>query len=251
MRFVRIYTRSDTGEVTGVCEQETPFNPRAGISSSEEVEMHELGLVEDFDPKCAITGARCSPARHLHQRIERAPSAIQAIAAARARSPNADLPIDPTATALSEFRVKPEQAHDFPEVMDIPTTLDGIKQRLRVKGPQSVSPKARAWLTLMLPPHEVEAMGIARGVPIAAVKASESLRTRRDINGGSRQAFLERAAQVQHEARRRKIERDAQRRLERERAAAARAARALEELERDHAAELESMHDTEGNIVDG
>lgn len=170
MRFARAYTRSDTGEIVLVIEQETPI-VLAGISPPSgapfTLEVHDLGLVEDFEP-VSLAGGKCSPAAHLFERLDR----------------------DPVGGG---FRAKP--GHELPPIIDCPATLEGIKQRVRERGSDAIPAKARAWLTLMLPPDEVESLGVWRGVPVSALKALDDMRTRRDPGVGSRRVVLEREAQ--------------------------------------------------------
>jgi hypothetical protein len=177
MRFVRVYTLA--GALVNVSEQEVPFEPSFGIAVDDDGSafvMHEIGLVEDFVPE-DLDGNPCSPARHLFARMEREPG------------------VDPARS----FRAKP--GHVLPAVSDCPTTLEGIKQRLRERGPEGIPAKARAWLTLMLPPAEVDALGIGRGIPLSALKALDDMRTRRDPSVGSRAVVLERRAQEQSDER--------------------------------------------------
>jgi hypothetical protein len=167
MRFVRVYTLAASGEVVNVTQQEIPFN-HAGISiPGVALDMHDLGLVEDFAPTSVSSGEPCTPSAHLFQRLERDP-------------------------ASGGFRAK--AGHELPPIIDCPVTLEGIKQRLRERGPESIPAKARAWLTLMLPPAEVEALGVGRGIPVSALKALDDMRVRRDPGVGSRRVVLERAA---------------------------------------------------------
>lgn len=173
MRFVRAYTLVSTGELVNVSEQELPFEPSFGISVDGDASlfaMHEIGFVDDFSPE-DLDGKPCSPARHLFARMEREPGA------------------DPA----RGFRAKPGRT--LPVVSDCPTSLDGIKQRLRERGPEGIPAKARAWLTLMLPPGDVEALGVGKGIPVSALKALDDIRTRRDPSVGSRRVVLERKVQ--------------------------------------------------------
>lgn len=174
MRFVRAFTLLSTGELINISEQEVPFEPSFGISvdgDSGLFEMHEIGLVDDFVPE-DIDGKPCTPARHLFARMEREPGAGPA----------------------RGFRAKP--GHTLPTVNDCPTSLDGIRERVRQRGPEGIPVKARAWLALMLPPDEVEALGVGRGIPVSALRALEAVRVRRDPDGGSRLFRLDREAQA-------------------------------------------------------
>ncbi len=174
MRFVRAYT-DPSGEVVFVLEQEVPFldGHKVTIITADkvatELQAHELGLAEDFTPTDAETGAPCKPAAHIFLRI------------ARDRASGA-------------FTAKP--GHELPAFLDCPTSLGGIKARLAARGPDSISAKARAWLALMLPPDQVEAMGIGRGIPISTLKALDEMRQRRDPSVGSRRVRYEREAQA-------------------------------------------------------
>lgn len=172
MRFVRAYTRRADGALIAVMEQETPFEPQQGMEASEgELDVHDVGLAEDFEPIDPETEQPCSPARHLYARMERAPSAEPA----------------------RGFRARPGLT--LPPMLDCPCTLDGLRQRVRERGPAGLPAKARAWLALMLPPAESEALGVGHGIPISALRALDAQRQRRDPVAGSRMFVLERAAQ--------------------------------------------------------
>lgn len=79
-------------------------------------------------------------------------------------------------------------------VIDCPTSLDGIRQRVRERGPQAVPTKARAWLTYMVP-EDAKQMNLHRGIPVSALKALDDMRVRRDPHVGSRRVNFERAVQ--------------------------------------------------------
>ncbi len=175
MRFVRAYTRSDTGDLVNVTEQETLFTT-AGIMLHDvpfALELHDLGLVEDFAPTDPDTGEPCSPSMHLFKRMERSP--------------------DAAAPGRAQFREK--AGHALPPFIDCPSSLEGIKQRIREGGIEAIPAKARAWLTLMLPSHQVAELGVGRGIPVSALMALDEMRQRRDPSVGSRRVRYEREAQ--------------------------------------------------------
>lgn len=166
VRFARAFTFN--GNLVCVLEQEVPFEPQQGVLvDGVPLDGHDIGLVEDFEPTDPENGdARCTPARHLFARMESSGGTV---------------------------RVKP--GHSLPPIIDCPCTLEGIRDRVRAKGPAGVPTKARAWLTLLLPPDEVRALGIGDDIPVSALIALESMRVRRDPRGGSRVGLLERQAQ--------------------------------------------------------
>lgn len=167
MRFVRYFTRRDTGEIVAVAEQETPFSESGGFfRASVEIDAHDLGLVEDFNP-VSLRGEPCLPSAHIFERIERDGQGTRAKA-----------------------------GHELPPVIDCPTSLAGIKQRLRERGVEGIPAKARAWLTLMLPPEQADELGVGRGISVAVLKSLDAMRRRRDPSVGSRAILLERAAQA-------------------------------------------------------
>jgi hypothetical protein len=241
MRFVRVYTRTDTGEIILVAEQELPFAKGAGLQVRHEadpplyeIEMHELGLADHFTPT-TLEGAPCNPAHHLRLRIERVPDTADHAAE------------DLTHVPMTRFRAIAGHEDAVPEFMDVPTTLEGCKAKLRARGGAGcLHPKARAWLALMLPPHEVEALGVHR-TPLTALKALDDMRFRRDPSVGSRRGYYERLIRERDAARARTSQRKAAESEARAKAIAFERVR----LEVDRVAELAGMHDTEGNVIDG
>ena len=172
MRFVRYCCHRDTGEILAVFEQETLFDEmtitiRTADGAVVPLAVHDLGLVDDFLP-CTLEGNPCSPAHHLYQR-------------ALHRDEFGKLHVTPGA--------------ELPALHDCPATSKGIQQRLRERGVEGIPVKARAWLAFMLPPREVEALGVGGGVPVSVFKAFDSLRARRDPGYASRRFLLERIAQ--------------------------------------------------------
>lgn len=164
MRFVRYYTRADTGEIVAVAEQETPFDDAPNFQPPGiAIEIHDLGLVEDFTPT-TLSGERCLPSAHLFERLE--------------------------SDGAGSWRAKP--GHALPPVLDCPATMNGIRQRLRERGAAGLPSKARAWLTLMLPDDEVAALGVTAGISLPALKALDAMRARRDPTVGSRASELDR-----------------------------------------------------------
>jgi hypothetical protein len=185
MRFLRIYTRKDTGEVITVIERESPFtenHPPITMRGRDgtppfEIEQHEA-VAEDFDPALAEYGPTrelrpVSPARHLFERLRH--------------------------RGGGKFDAK--AGTEIPALIDFPASMEKIKTALRSKGPDGVPVKVRAWLANILPPEHVSQLGIARGLPISAMKAAEALRNRRDPAGGSRMEYLNGIAQAQSDAR--------------------------------------------------
>jgi hypothetical protein len=185
MRFLRIYTRKDTGEIVTVIERESPFtenHPPITMRTDDgtapfEIEEHEA-VAEDFDPGLAEYGPTkllrpMTPARHLFERLHH--------------------------KGGGKFDAKP--GTDIPSLIDFPASMEKIKTALRSKGPNGMPVKVRAWLANILPPAHVSQLGIARGLPISAMRAAEALRNRRDPAGGSRMEYLNAIAQEQSDAR--------------------------------------------------
>lgn len=165
-------------------EQETPFDGGDLIARNADGTViptvaHDLGLVEDFSPT-TLTGETCSPAHHLYQRTLHRDGA-------------------------GNLRWHPDAASQV--VLDCPATVEGIKQRLRERGLEGIPAKARAWLTLMLPPEQSRGLGIDGGISVAVLKSMDGIRTRRDPNAGSKLVPLLREAQT-------RSDRDAQIRLQ-------------------------------------
>ena len=154
MRFVRVVVSHTQNRVVAVLEQDTPF-VRGGSAAiaGEDCETFDLGVVED-QAWTRLDGTPCGATRHLLERLE-------------SGSP------------------------DVRRIHDAPCTVDGIKVRLRERGPAGIPIKVRAWLATVLPADQVAAMGLARGVPIAALKACETLRAARDPEGGARAGYFE------------------------------------------------------------
>lgn len=186
MRFVRAWTRADNGEVVHLAEQELPFGPGTSLvvrGVDFEVEMHELGLVDDFEPT-TIDGDPCPPSLHLFQRIERDPATADHAAE------------DLTYAPMTRFRAR--DGYELPEFMDVPTTIGGCQARLRSGG--SLHPKARAWIAFMMPPEIAHSLDAWRGIPISVLKSLDSMRSRRDPSYGSQRIVFERYAQQQSDA---------------------------------------------------
>lgn len=160
MRFVRVVVSHTQNRVVAVLEQDTPF-VRGGTAAiaDEDCETIDLGVVED-QPWTRLDGTPCGVARHILERLE-------------------------------------SGAPDVRRIHDAPCTLDGVRARLRERGPAGIPVKVRAWLATTLPPDEVRALGIARGIPVAALKSCDAIRAARDPAGGSRQAYFERITHQQ------------------------------------------------------
>jgi hypothetical protein len=169
MRFVRVFVRADTGQVLLAMEQETPFDTHgfAIEGAAFAIEQHDLGLAEDFEPTDLISGKPCSPSRHLFQRIER----------------NPDAPAE--SKGLARFRAK--AGHELPAFHDVPTTMDGIKELLRAKGPGAIPERVAHWLEYMgaISSDGMDAAGLPR---LTAARAMEfdAMRQARDPHAGSR-----------------------------------------------------------------
>lgn len=174
MRFVRVYLAArdypaltppiSAGDVLGVLEQETPFEHATLTLDGIELDVLDWGAVADFEPRTP-SGERCSPAHHIRKRLGQ------------------------------RGAVRPEFAAAMPTRYDCPASLEGIKAKLRAGGPTSIPSPVRAWLVTMLPRDTVNAMGIARGIPISALRAVSAARARRDPNAGSSLFVMERTVQ--------------------------------------------------------
>jgi hypothetical protein len=165
MTFVRAFIGKTSNKVRHVIEQDVPFTTGGTIRcSDEELEVQDLGFADEHDWK-DLEGNPTSPSRHIFLRLERG---------------------DET---------------DMPTFHDCPCTMEGIKARLREQGAAGIPVTARAWLANILPPDQVDALGIGTGISIAARLAAEARRNRRDPNGGSRIEVLQRIAQRQSDAR--------------------------------------------------
>lgn len=132
--------------------------------------MVEVGLMDDFGPN-----PPSDPGTHIWQRLE---------------------------YDGAKFRAKAGQ--ELPPIIDCPTSIEGIKRSVDERGPDAIPKRARAWLTFMLPPDEVETLGIAADVTADDLIEMDIIRSRRDPAVGSRRATIERRererlARVQHE----------------------------------------------------
>lgn len=206
MKFVRVVLSRATGEVLGVMDSDLPWVPGESVRPvGQDFEVVDLGFV-DGGTWTDVKGRGHRLCKHIFERLVRA--GIKG-------------------WDLRERRAAPElhveglhglaAVLELPAIHECPCTLADIKNRLRARGLSGIPVKARAWLALMLPLAEVREMGIARGMPISALKAAESTRVARDPNGGSRQAAFERIAHRQSEARAKARRRADERRLKRER----------------------------------
>lgn len=185
MMFVRVALDHTAGEVLAVAQQDTPFESGGLVHCvGHDCEMVDLGAVDEHPWTDPDTGAPCSPSAHLYHRLRLARVKPRDVKEGRA-SPELHVEgLDGLASVAGVRRIH-----------DCPCTVDGIKQRLRARGPGVLGAKVRAWLYLVLDPAEVAAMGLNRGIPVSALKALDSMRTARDPQVGSRAFVLERLAQ--------------------------------------------------------
>jgi hypothetical protein len=171
--FVRLYIGRNSGEIRHVVEQDTPFIGAGPAlhDSVEPLEAVDLGFAEEH-PWTKPDGEPCPASMHFwrrlgHMKLDRAREEL-------ARGTGAT----------------------FPRVHDCPCSEEGIAARLRAKGPAGLPVKARAWLANVMNPEKVAAWGIARGIPLSAIKAAEAARVRRDPASGSRVHLIERRVHV-------------------------------------------------------
>jgi predicted transcriptional regulator len=189
MRFVRLTFGKQSGTLIGVCEQDTPYELAAAGSitvSNQETETVDLGAVE-LEVCYRPDGTQCAIAEWIHRHHMGQHATREEVAAKVAAVGTADAP-----PGALRFHA-------------VPCTMDGLKAHFRANGPDAISVKVRAWLAVTLPPRHAAAIGLG-GVPIAAMKAMEGVRNRRDPASGSRLEMLERFAQQNSD-------RDAARRL--------------------------------------
>lgn len=206
MKFVRVVVGRSSGAVLGVMDSDLPWVPGESVRPmGEDFEIADLGFV-DGGVWTDTQGRGHRLAKHVFERLQRAGVKGRDVKERRA-----------SATLHVEGLHALADVLELPAIHECPCTLAGIKDRLRARGLAGIPVKARAWLALMLPLHEVALMGIGRGLPISAFKAAESARVARDPNGGSRQAVFERIAQRQAEARAKSRQRERDRQLERDR----------------------------------
>lgn len=239
MIFVRLVVSHTRDCINAVMTQDTPFERGMVEAEGEVCEIFDLGVVEDH----AWTdrdGNPCAVHRHVFERLQHSGICARDLLERRV-SP--ELHVEGTHGLAEVLEVR--------EIIDAPCTIETLHARLRARGPEGVPMKVRAWLTLVMPWEAVQAMGIARGISLSSLRAADSLRRRRDPLGGSFKHVLDAIATAKQDALRRRIERQASEKVAREKAAAAAAALALGELQAERIAELESMHDTEGNVVNG
>lgn len=245
MKFVLLFVNRASGHVDHVLEQDMPFKSSSPLQAApfNDYEVVELGLV-DAASWTDLEGSPCSASQHLFQRL------------GRGRVTGAEVRNWPIGDGSLIEKANVRRIHD------VPCTLEGLQARVRRHGPAGIPSVARAWLATVLPPHTASTLGVDIGLPISVLKAAEGIRNRRDPEGGSRMAVLNRMAELQAQNTRKAIERRARAKRDREQAAAAAAAAELaalqaevrgerEALEREVRDELASLHDTEGNVIDG
>lgn len=165
MSFVRVFIGRSSNIVRHVIEQSVPFEGKGAAmikDTGEELEVVDLGFAEPHDWK-DVAGRPCSPSRHIFERLEHPDPAVR---------------------------------RDMPTIHESPVTVEGIQQRLRERGPAGIPVKVRAWLANVMAPERVQAMGIARGLPLSALKGAEAWRNRVDPAAGSRMLVIERAIQA-------------------------------------------------------
>lgn len=182
MIFVRVTISHTTGRVLAVFSQDTPYTQGGeALIEGEDCETLDLGVVDD-GPWTDANGDPCALGEYVLARLQKKSKAAE--------------PQKLKAATADEFA----ELAELPRVMDSPCTVRGIKQRLRERGPAGLPVTVRAWLANVLPPDEVQAMGIARGIPLSAIKSAERLRNKRDPSGGSRLFALERKTQQRADA---------------------------------------------------
>lgn len=187
MIFVRLAVNTQTGEVIGAMSQDVPFETGSVAIAGASCEMLDLGVVEDHEwTSHERLGEPASVNRHLVERLRA--GGVKRVDIREKRA-SAALHVEGL-YGLAEVAA-------VLTIQDVPCTMKGLKQRLREKGPDGIPVNVRAWLANVLPCEQCEAMGLARRLPISAMKAAEALRNRRDPAGGSRMHVLERAAQAQ------------------------------------------------------
>lgn len=176
MSFFRVFIGKKSGTVRHVIEEMMLFSERGARAmewgeDSEELEEVHIGFVlhHDWTEHAREGGGdQCSPAHHFWTRI-------------------GGLTLE---QAQDVIRSHP----DMPKVHETPCTLGKLREHVRTKGVKSLPAVVRTWLTHTLPPHEIEALGVWRGIPLSALKAVDSIRVKRDPHGGSVRMNLERIA---------------------------------------------------------
>lgn len=160
MRFVRCVVSHSQNRIIAVFEQDVPFLKGGSCEIvGEECETYDLGAVED-QAWTDAEGKPCSLTRHVLEKLE---------------SGNAGIV----------------------RLHDAPCTIEGIRARLRARGPAGLPVKLRAWLAATLPADQVRQLGIARGIPVGTLKACEAIRAARDPAGGSKVPYFERITHAQ------------------------------------------------------
>lgn len=175
MRFIKAFTHQETGELRHVRTSDLPFDEddppihEIGPSGRLEFDVHELGAAEHFAPAHAETGARCSPAAHLFQRLEAIPGA----------------PLE--LRGWARFRVRAGCEPHVPAFHDVPTTLEGLRAHLRRKGLGAVPERVAHWLEFVgaLSGDEMLAHGLPR-ITIARAAEFDAIWLARHPSAGSR-----------------------------------------------------------------
>jgi hypothetical protein len=201
MRFVRAYT-DPAGDIVHTSEREALFEEghavriRLGDGTELPLVEHELGFLEDFGRAETLDGRPCSCAEHIRERLELA--AAGDVEAYRAKLPNG------ARGPGGRFKVKPGAT--LPRLHPMPTSLEGIKERMRQGGPASIPAMARAWLARVLPDADARELGVRRGVPLSVLKSVELVRARRhpaESNVAQLERLIQERADVASEQRRR------------------------------------------------
>jgi hypothetical protein len=198
VRFVRAFTCPETGALEHVLEREVPFpedtpihahrNPADNTHKRRDFVVHELGVAEHFDACHPITGAPCTPAAHLFQRLEAVPA----------------LELADGAVGLGRFRPK-AGADAIPTFHQVPTSLPGILGRIRAGGSAAVHERVGYWLHFMgvLTAEQMAAAGI-RPIPLSVAMEFDAMRLARDPSVGSRAEIFKRAVRMRAAIARRK-----------------------------------------------
>lgn len=187
MNFFRLYVGRQSGKVRHVMEQDTPFDV-AGITEGEggeELDVVDVGFVVRHTwtvhaPGEAVHGKRCAAAHHIWTRIGHHEMA-HSLTLEQARD---------------VLRGHPE----MPKVHDSPCSIEGMRERIRRRGVKSIPAAVRVWLTATQPPHVVDSLGIAAGVPLSAIKAAVRLHLAHDPHRADFTANLEREIQKRSDA---------------------------------------------------
>lgn len=194
MSFFQLHINKASGLVSHVTEERMISERGVHITDSAgDLQVLDAGFVLDHEWTTS-EGEPTTPAHHVWLRLS-----------------HQGQPALTFQQAIDVLRGHPE----MPKIHACPCTLEGVRAHVRAKGHNVLPAVVRAWLTHTLPPDDIEALGVWRGIPVSALKAVDWIRCKRDARAGSVRVNLERIVQERIDARLEAHHRKHRERLER------------------------------------